>query len=834
MRPSPGSRFRLAWRLLRRDWRAGELRILLSALVIAVTATTAISFFTDRLQQAMVNQSSELLGGDLQLSAPRPIDSRWLDEARVQGLAHTRVLEFPSVVVAGENFQLAGIKAVAEGFPLRGTLRTAWVPYGEEQQADGLPAAGEAWVEARLLPLLGIGVGDTLELGSLTLRVTRVLTFEPGGNGNFASLAPRVLIGHDDLVRAAVVRPGSRVSYQYYFAGDEEALKRFTRWLEPQLEPSQRLMDVREGRPSGGSALDRAEQYLGLASLVAVLLAGVAIAMGARRYSERHFDVTAVMRCLGAAQRDILGLFLPQLLLLGLIGSAAGVAAGYLTQFGLFHLLRELLPAELPAPGMTPVLIGFLTGMTVLAGFALPPVLRLRQVPALRVLRRELAPMPLRGWLVYGAALLAMGLLMWRYTGSAQLTLSVIGGTLLALLILGLFAFGLLRASRSLHRGVGVAWRFGLNNLWRRPVLSVSQILAFGLTLMAMALITLVRGDLLSTWQTSLPDEAPNHFVVNVVPERVDAFRGFLDARQIESAGLYPMVRGRLAEVNGIAIREFVSDEEGGRGALNRELNLTWGDVLPEDNRLVEGEWFSAEDEGRKIVSIEAGLARRMGIALGDELTFSFGSATLTATVTSLRTVQWDSFRPNFFMIFPPGVLDPFPGTWMTSFYLPDERKGELAQMLRQFPAVTVIDLDRIMEQVRRILKQVTLAVEYVLVFVLLAGFAVLYAALQASLDERLYEGALLRTLGASRRQLRAGHLAEYALLGALAGLFAAGGAELTAFILYSQVFELDYAFKWWLWLSLPPIGAVLIGAAGFQGTRRVVRESPLRVLNDL
>ncbi|MFO7594218.1 MAG: FtsX-like permease family protein, partial [Pseudomonadota bacterium] len=331
-----------------------------------------------------------------------------------------------------------------------------------------------------------------------------------------------------------------------------------------------------------------------------------------------------------------------------------------------------------------------------------------------------------------------------------------------------------------------------------------------------------------------LPDKAPNHFVVNIVPEQVDAFGSFLAEREIESAGLYPMVRGRLAEINGIDSKTFVADEENGRGALNRELNLTWGESLPEDNAIVEGEWFGTDAEGQSVVSMEAGLAERMGVELGDELTFSFGTGEFSATVTSLRTVQWDSFRPNFFMIFPPGVLDAYPATWMTSFYLPAERKGELAQLLRDFPAVTVIDLDRIMDQVRRILEQVTLAVEYVLLFVLLAGFAVLYAALQASLDERLYEGALLRTLGASRGQLRSGHLAEYSLLGALAGLFAAGGAELTAYILYSQVFQLEYAVKWWLWLSLPVIGAVLIGAAGFWGTRRVVRRSPLLVLNNI
>jgi len=828
------SRYRLAWRLLLRDWRAGELRILLSALIIAVTATTAISFFTDRLQRAMVNQSSELLGGDLLLRSPRPLDVAWLAQADALGLERDEVLEFPSVVVHGDNLQLAGIKAVRPGYPVRGTLRISDTPYGEQQDTREVPSEGEAWVEARLLPLLGMGIGGRLELGSLSLKVTHVLAFEPGGGGNLFALAPRVLINRGDVARAAILQPGSRVNYQYFFAGKEQALQRYKKWLLPRLEPSHRLIDVREGRPTVGAALDRAEQYLGLASLVAVLLAGVAIAMGARRYSERHFDMSAVMRCLGAGQNDILALFVPQLLWLGILGGALGVVFGYVVQFGLFYLLRGLLPAELPAPGIMPVFIGFLTGMTVLAGFALPPVLRLREVPALRVLRRELTPMPLRGWLVYGAALAAMGLLMWRYTGSAALTLSVMGGAILALALLGTIAFVLLRASRSLHRGVGVAWRYGLNNLWRRPMLSVSQILAFGMTLMAMAIIALVRGDLLSTWQTQLPAEAPNNFVVNIQPGKVAAFHAFITEHRIKSAELYPMVRGRLADINGEPMRERIQPGENGSGAVRRELNLTWSDTLPEDNTLTAGKWFSDQDRGKLKVSVEAKLAERLGIKLGDELTFSFGTDELKVRVASLRTVQWDSFHPNFFMIFPPGVLDPYPATYMTSFYLPQPRKGELAEMIRQFPAVTVIDLDRIMEQVRRILEQVTLAVEYVLVFVLLAGFAVLYASLQASLDERLYEGALLRTLGASRSQLRSGHLAEYALLGALSGLLAAGGAELIAFILYQEVFHLDYSIQWWLWGWLPLIGALLIGAAGFVGTRQVVQKSPLVVLNNI
>ena len=825
-------RFSLALRLLLRDWRAGELRILLSALVIAVTATSTIGFFADRLQRSMVNQSAELLGADLVLRSPRPVNPAWLEQARALGLREDESLEFPSVVLHGDNLQLSDIKAVHAGYPLRGTLRTAAQPFGEEASTRGIPNPGEAWVEARLLPLLRAKVADEITLGNRALRIARILTFDPGGAGNFAALAPAVLINRVDAERAGVLAPGSRLTLNYQFAGEPAAIARYQHWLTPRLGPSDRLIDVHEGRPAIGSALDRAERYLEMASLVAVLLAGVAIAMAARRYSERHFDVSAMLRCLGAGQSDIVALYAPQLLLLGLIGSSIGVLLGWGAQFGFPLLLRELLPTQLPPPGPLPALLGLFTGLVVLAGFGLPPVLRLKNVPALRVLRRELTPMPLRAWLVYAAALAAMSLLLWRYTGNAMLTLVVLGGALATLVIFGCFAWALLRASRALHRGVGVAWRYGLNNLWRRPWLGVGQILAFGVVLMAMALIALLRDDLLATWQTQLPARAPNHFVINILPDQVAPFGAFLREHHIVSAQLYPMVRGRLTAVNGVAVAERARRE--GDEPIHREFNLTWGENLQPDNAIVAGRWWQASDRGKPLVSVEQGVAERLGIKLGDTLSFSFGGQELLAKVASLRTVQWDSFKPNFFMVFPPGVIEQFPATYITSFYLPLTQRTLLAQMVRSFPAVTVIDLDRIMDQVRRILAQVTLAVEYVLVLVLLAGFAVLYAALQASLDERLYEGALLRTLGASRYQLRAGHLAEYALLGALAGLLAAAGAELIAWLLYTRVFHLAYQIKWQLWALLPPLGALLIGAAGYWGTRRVVQKSPLVVLRGL
>jgi putative ABC transport system permease protein len=826
-------RWRLALRLLLRDWRAGELRVLALAIIIAVAASTAIGFFTDRLGRGMVSQSADFLGADLVLSSPRPVSPAWLAQAREDQLRVSESLEFASVVVKGEALQLAGVRAVDERFPLRGELRTATAAFMPDGPATGIPAPGEAWAAPQLLTRLGLQAGDTVQVGESALVIKRALTFEPGQAANVFGVAPRLLINLADVPATGVVQPGSRLTYQYLFAGPEKVLMRFQDWLKPQLGASHQLVGVQEGRRAVGTALERAERFLGLAVIAAIVLAGVAIAMAARRYSERHFDMSAMLRCLGATQQDLLGLYLVQLLVLGLLASAAGCLFGWLAQQGLLVLLAGLLPMAPSAASAWPILIGLATGVVVLAGFALPSVLRLRGVPPLRVLRRDLTPLPSNAWLVYGLAVAAVVLLMWRYTGNARLTVAVLAGGAAASAILALLGLLLLALGRRVHARVGVAWRFGLNNLWRRRRTSISQILAFGLALLAMAVIGLVRTDLLTTWESQLPDDVPNQFAINILPDQVEAVHAWLASQQVPASQLYPMVRGRLITINDEPVRMAVTKEARDDNALNRELNLTWTLQLQEDNSIINGRWWRSTDRGRRLVSVESKLAERLGIKLGDELGFTVSDQQFMAQVASIRSVQWDSFRPNFYMVFPPAVIEQFPATYMTSFYLTPQQKPLLVELVRNYPSITILEMDLIIAQVERIFRQVTLAVEYVLLFVLLAGFAVLFAALQASLDERLYEGALLRALGASRRQLRTGHLAEFAVLGALAGLVAAIGTECLAWVLYTQVLHFDYSFKWPVWLLAPLAGAVLIGAAGYHGTRSVVARSPVLLLRE-
>ena len=822
----------LAWRLLLRDWRAGELRLLLAALIMAVASNSAIGLFTDRLQRSLTHQSAELLGADLILSASREIPAEWLQQAQALGLRHTRTTEFPSVVIHGDNLRLSTIKAVEPGYPLRGEIRLRSSLQAEPIKSRTIPDAGEAWLAPQLLTLLQIEVGDTLEFGDIDLRVSQLIVSEPGSSSNLSAMAPRVLINQLDLPAAQVLVPGSRVTYNAQFMGSDVAVAQLRDWLTPRLQPHHRLTDLHSGQRGVATALDRARTYLGLASLIAVLLAGVAIAMAARRYTERHYDVSAVMRCLGSSQATIGQLYTTQLLMLALMGSTAGVALGFLLQWGLLGLLSGLLPSALPAAGLLPVVLGFLTGVIVLAGFALPPLLRLRQVSALRVLRRELAPMPLQGWLIYGVALATMSLLMWGYTHSFTMTFIIVGASLLLLTSFGGLAWLLLRGSRLLHRGVGVSWRYGFNNLWRHPLLSVTQLLAFGLILMAMSIVVLLRTELIANWQAQLPDDAPNHFVVNILPADVDRFKEYLQQHQIKDVTLHPVIRGRLTHINNVAAAEQNTTQDGDRGTIRRELNLTWSAQQQPGSVMTQGAWW--DGDAQQAVSVEEGVAQRLQVGLGDRLRFDLGGQALEVAVTSLRRVEWDSMRPNFFMIFPPGPLDTFPTTYMTSLHIPPHQSVMMAEMVRQFPAITVVDLGAILSQLRAIVAQVSVAVEYVLLFVLIAGLMVLYAALQASLDERLFEGALLRTMGASRSQLRRGHLAEYALLGGLSGLLGAVGCELVSYLIYTQLLELPYQLHGWLWLLLPAIGALLIGAAGFIGTRRVVRQSPLVVLNGL
>ena len=823
----------LAMRQLIRDSRSGELRVLFFALLIAVSASTAISYFGARLNGAMLMRASEFLGADLVLNGSSPATAEQVASGKQLGLQHAQLVEFSSVIATDDGIQLSSIKAADSAYPLRGALKSAATPFAEEVSGGG-PQPGEAWVEPRLLSALNLSIGDSIEVGLKHLRLTRVLTYEPDRASDFYSLTPRLLINLADLQATGVVQPGSRVKYSELWRGSSEQIEAFRQRIKPGMAPYQQLLGAKDGNQQVGSALGRAERYLNLASLAAILLAGVAVALSANRFAQRRFDSSALMRCLGMSRREVMQLFSLQLAILGLLACVAGALLGWLAQFGLFQLLSDLLPQEIPSGGFAPMLAGIATGLVALAGFALPPLAALGRVPPLRVLQRDLLPLPASGWLVYGAALLALGLIMWRLSLDLQLTLSLLGGGLVAALLLGSLLLLSLKGMRRLLAGASLAWRLGLGQLLRHPLNAAGQALAFGLILLCMSLIALLRGELLDTWQNQLPDDAPNYFAMNVLPADKEAFSARLEQLSTHPAPLYPMIQGRLIEINGQPVKKRVSKESTGERSVQRDLSLTWAADLPNDNRLIEGSWWSAEGQAQDIaqVSVESRLAQSLNLKLGDKLTFNVGGLEREAQVSSLREVAWDNLTPNFYMIFAPGTLSGLPTTYLTSFFIPPGNDRELVALARAFPAITLLQVDAILAQLRSILAQVTLAVQFVLLFVLAAGLSVLFAGLQSTLDERIRQGALLRTLGAERRLLLRTRWAEFGLLGAASGMLAAVGCELISFLLYSFAFDLIWRPHPWL-LLLPLIGAVVVGTAGVLGTRRSLNASPLSVLRE-
>jgi putative ABC transport system permease protein len=816
-----------AWRLLWREWRAGELRVLAASLVVAVAAVTTVGFFTDRVKVALDREANRLLAADMVLSSDHEPDGRYAEEAARRGLSASLTLAFPSMVVRGESSQLAEIKAVGAGYPLRGELLLD-DGHGGRHAAGGIPAPGTAWVEGQLLLRLGARLGDELEVGGARFKVTALIAQEPDRAGNLFSIAPRLLLNQADIPATGLVQEGSRVNYRLLLAGPGRGVAAYRAWAAKRLERGERLEGVRDARPEIRAALERAQKFLGLSSLVAAILAAAAMALAVRRYTRRHWDACALLRTLGSSQGTIFRLYLQQLLFLGLAAGAAGCLIGYGAQWLLEGWLGRLVSgATLPLPTIFPALQGMLIGLALLLGFALPPLLRLKEVPALRVLRQELGA-PGRTTLAghaLGAAVMA-ALLVWQ-AGDARLGLYVLAG----LAGVSFLSWGLVTGLVGVlgWRGNGGAlWRHGLGNIRRRAASSVWQVAAFGLGLMALLVLTMVRGDLLGSWQATLPPEAPNRFVINIQPDQTVPLRAFFISQGREAPAFHPMVRGRLLAVNGRAIAPADYADERARRLAEREFNLSWSASLPPDNRLVAGHWLKTGDG---TLSVEEGIAKTLGLHLGDVLTYGVAGSSFSARISSLRKVEWDSFRVNFFVIAAPGLLEGLPASYITAFYLPPGRERLLDRMVRTFPNLTVIDVAAVMAEVRGVMERVGSAVEFVFLFTLLAGVTVLYAAVAASRDERQFEAAMLRVLGASRRQLVSVQMAEFAGIGFLAGTVAALGATALGWALAERVFHLPYEFNPWLWVAGLAAGTLGVSAAGLWATRTIARRPPLETL---
>ncbi|MBK1690861.1 ABC transporter permease [Ectothiorhodospira mobilis] len=815
---------------LGREWRSGAPGILVLALVVAVGAVTSVGLFTDRVQGAVDRQAAVLQGADLVISARQPPPENLSQRAHRMGLETVRTAEFRSVLFHGERTQLAELKAVEAGWPLRGTARVADAPFAGDRPARGVPAPGEAWVQAPLLQRLGVDLGVGLEVGEATLTLTRVISDEPGRGGELFQMAPRLLFNHADLARTGLIVPGSRVDHRLLLAGPAEAIQAFRTWAETRVGEGTQIRGVDDARPELRRAIDRSRRFLGLAALMAVLLAGAAVAVAARHDSARQADAVAVMRCLGASRRRVTAVFALRMLWIVLLAGAAGILLGGLAQAGLAALVADWFGTALPAPSLRPLLPGLGVAAITALGFALPPLLTLGGVPPLRVLRRDLAPPAPSAWLVAGLALIAFAALVFWQAGDPVLAGWVLAGTLGLLGVLLTVAWGLVRVLGRLRTGGGVALRFGLANLARRGGVSALQLAAFGVGIMALLLLAVVRVDLLSTWEGQLPDTAPDHFLINVQPDEVAPIQDRFREQGRPAPDFHPLIRARLVAIAGEAVRAEDFAPGRARRLATREFNLSHTGTLQADNRIVAGQWWGADGTPPGF-SVEADLARTLGITLGDRLTFRVEGERVSAPVTSLRQVDWDSFNVNFFVLASPGLLQEHTPSFVASFYLGEEGETLLSDLARRFPSATVLDVGALLERIRRIVDRATLAVEYVFLFTLAAGVMVLLAAIQSTRDLRRRETAVLRTLGATRGQIRAGLLAEFVVLGALAGLLAAAGASAGGALLASRVFDLPYGPDPLVWILGTGGGALGVGLAGWLGVRPVLRQPPLWTL---
>ena len=840
---------RLSLKMTGRDWRAGQLRFLLVALIVAVAALSAVGFFVDRLRAGLNRDAHQLLGADLVINADQPVNAVWRAEAQKRGFILADTVTFPSMAQAGageqSTSQLASIKAVSPGYPQRGKLKITTKP-SEAQDAVGqpteqVPAPGTVWVDAAILSSLNAKLGDTLTLGDKAFTVTQLIASEPDRGASFLNFAPRVMLPLSDLAATALVQNGSRVSYRLLLSAPPAKaadLAQYQAWLESQIKAQSikgvRIESLESGSPQMQSTLDRADRFLSLVGLLSAMLAAVAVAMAARRFMLRHLDACAMLRCLGLTQNQVTAMYVIEFLLVGLAGSVIGVLVGYGGHLVLLELLGKLVQSDLPPVSLLPALQGVATGMLLLLGFALPPILQLRNVPHNRVIRREQEPPQALALATYGLGIAAFVVLLLWQAGDVKLALLTAAGFLGGF---GLFALAgwlgirSLKSLRGLFRHQG--WRFAVTSLQRRPGATVIQVVSLALGLMALLLLTVVRGDLMAAWRDATPADAPNRFIINILPEQKDAIAARLAQAGVVNAPLYPMIRGRLVAVNGKTITEETYQDDRAKRLADREFNLSTMAQMQQENKLVAGQWFSGKPGASAEASVEEGIAKTLNLKLGDSMRFDIAGQPVEARVTSLRKLEWGSMRVNFFVIINPEAMADTPQTWITAFHLPAAH-GDLGNALsRDYPNLTVVDVGGILKQIQAVLDQVVTAVEFLFAFTLASGLLVLYAALMGSQDERTREAGLLRALGATRRQLAQAQLIEFSLVGALAGLLAASGAAAMGWALATYQFKFAWSFAPGVWVFGLLAGALCAIAGGWLGLRNVLKHPPLQTLRE-
>ncbi len=828
----------LAFTLLLRNWRSGELKLLGISLVLAVAVLSGIAIFTDRLESTLIAQSNSVFGADFIVKGSQLPDEQWIAAARQQGMRETQASLFSSMVYAGDEMHLASVKAVADGYPLRGQFEVSHIPFAmkpdEIKTVKTIPEPGEVWVDSRLLPLLNIKLGDKIAVGEYELTATQVLIREPDSASPFSFMGARVVMNLADLPLTHVVQPGSRVEYQWLLASDNQReLTQFTEWLKPQLSKHHRMADVQSSQQRLGRTLTTGKQFLLLAGVIAVLLAGVAIAIAARQFSARHTDQVALMKSLGVSAVRIRSLYFNQLFILGALAALMGLCIGHVIQQLVAASLQEVYKVVLSAASFYPYALSFISGLLCLVFFALPALWFLPSVPPLKILRRELLVNTPQLWVQALLALAAVLVLVSLFGRDITLALSMTAALVGVLIVSFLIAWLLLLASKKMVLHFGGVWRLAFAHLLRNKGQSLVQILVFSIAIMLLFTLTIVRTSLIQEWKVQVPDNAPNHFLVNIAPTDLPQVKDLMVQGGVGEEPIYPMVRGRLTHINAVESTEEMREQS---NSLRRELNLTWSDTLAADNKILEGQWWDKwqrSDSQLPGVSVEIETAKEIGLKIGDQLRFSIGGLILDAEVASFRSLDWRSMRPNFFFIFEPNVLATYSPTYITSIYLPSEKKSFINQLLREYPTILVIELDRIIEQISTIIDQVSDGLQLVLWLTLIGGCLVLFAAVMSSIDGRKQEAGLLRALGSGRKLILGSVFTEFAVIGFLSGFIAIVGTEILLFSLQTFVLETPIQPHYVYWVASPVLGALFVSLLGVACCRHVVTTPPAVVLRE-
>jgi putative ABC transport system permease protein len=837
---TPPSPWRLAFAQLARDFRAGELRLLVVAVMLAVAALTAVGFFADRINSGLARDARQMLGGDAIVSSDKPAPAVFAERAAALGLATATTAAFPSMGRApddkGGATRLVSVKAVSDLYPLRGKLRLRDGPAAPDAEVARAPQRGTAWVDAALLDALGLAVGDRLLLGDATLRIAQIIVVEPDRGAGFMAFAPRVLIHEADLPASGLVQPASRVSYRLAVAsrdGRDDAVRAFVAWAEEQIKAQSlrgvRIESLASGRPEMRQTLDRAEKFLNLVALLAALLAAVAVAIASRDFAQRHLDDCAMLRVLGLAQRRIAAQYLIEFGCVGALASAAGVALGFAVHYVFVWLLAGLVDAALPAASVWPALFGVGVGFTLLAGFGIPPVLQLAQVPPLRVIRRDVGALKPASIAVLALGAAGFVALLLAVSSDLRLGAIAVGGFAAAVALFALLSWlAVLGLRRAVPESGAPRWLvLATRQIAARPAFAVLQVSALAVGLLALVLLVLLRTDLISSWRQATPPDAPNRFVINVQPDQGDAFRQRLRDAGVARYDWYPMIRGRLVAINGKPVRAEDMADERAKRLTDREFNLSHGAAMPAHNEIVGGRW--TPDEAGAI-SVEEGLAGTLGLKLGDTLRFDIAGAAVDGRITSLRKVDWGSMRVNFFVMFPTATLADVPASYIAAFRAPATAGFDNA-LSREFPNITNVDVSASIAQVQRVLDQVIRAVEFLFGFTLAAGLVVLFAAVTATREARVREFALMRAMGAGGRLLAQVQRAELLGVGALAGALASVAAMAVGWALARYAFEFSWNPSPMVPIAGALAGALLALAAGWWGLREVIARPVVETL---